>query len=261
MSKKFILFSLAFTILFLTSTSETLAEDSQAELNTGSKVSIEEAETRANEQSREAAEEKARRTSVVSQNQVKSQTLQELKTNRELKVQELLKKKTELIAKKEERTARLQSEKIERKTEIEELKAKQEVFKQNRETLKASFDEMKLQKLENIKQRGLLVSARYTAISQALYKMLQRMNNIIAEKKEAGFDVSTAENSLSAIELKLADIQGQQESIQSMIDGLESLSAEEIPSALTEIKNISITLKSQFEAIRTDMKQLVQSLK
>ncbi len=185
---------------------------------------------------------------------IKARRIEELKLRTD-------KKKADIVAKKVERSERLETEKAARSLKIEELKLKQEQFKQNRETLKATFDEMKLQKLENIKQRGLLVSARFNAISEAMYKMLERVTKIVAEKKTAGFDVSSAEDSLTAIELKLANIQSQQESIQTLIDELESLTPEEIPSSLTEIKNISTSLKSQYEAVRSDMKQLVQTLK
>jgi len=192
---------------------------------------------------------------------IKAQRLEELKAKQAIRMQEVERKKTEIVAKKQERSVRLESEKAERALNIEELKAKQEQFKQNRETLRATFDEMKLQKLGNIKQRGLLVSARYTAISEAMYKMLGRVNTIVSEKKKAGFDVSSAEDSLTAIELKLANIKGQEESIQALIDDLENLSPEEIPSSLTEIKNLSTALKSQYETVRNDIKQLVQTLK
>ena len=185
---------------------------------------------------------------------IKARRIEELKLRTD-------KKKADIVAKKVERSERLETEKAARSLKIEELKLKKEQFKQNRETLKATFDEMKLQKLENIKQRGLLVSARFNAISEAMYKMLERVTKIVAEKKTAGFDVSSAEDSLTAIELKLANIQSQQESIQTLIDELESLTPEEIPSSLTEIKNISTSLKSQYEAVRSDMKQLVQTLK
>lgn len=185
---------------------------------------------------------------------IKARRMEELKLRTD-------KKKADIVAKKVERSERLETERAARSLKIEELKSKQEQFKQNREALKATFDEMKLQKLENIKQRGLLVSARFNAISETMYKMLQRVTKILLEKKTAGFDVSSAEDSLTAIELKLANIQSQQESIQTLIDGLESLAPEEIPSSLTEIKNISTSLKSQYEAVRSDMKQLVQTLK
>ena len=192
--------------------------------------------------------------SLDSKADIKARRMEELRLRTE-------KKKADISSKKVERSERLETEKAARSLKIEELKSKQEQFKQNRETLKATFDEMKLQKLENIKQRGLLISARFNAVSEAMYKMLERVTKIVAEKKTAGFDVSSAEDSLTAIELKLANIQSQQESIQTLIDGLESLTPEEIPSSLTEMKNISTSLKSQYEAVRSDMKQLVQTLK
>lgn len=162
---------------------------------------------------------------------------------------------------KEDRKSRLEAEKLIRLQNIEELKAKQEQFKQERETLKTKFDELKLQKLENIKQRGLLVTARYSAVSQAMYKMLERVTIIVSEKKDAGFDVSSAESSLTSIEQKLKNIKTQQDQIQLLIDAIQGLSIDQIPSALTEIKNISLSIKSQYQTVRTDMKQLVQSLK
>lgn len=170
-------------------------------------------------------------------------------------------KMTEIVSGKENRKKRLAEEKQLRLQNIEDLKAKQEQFKANRETLKTKFDELKLQKLENIKQRGLLVSARYSAISQSLYKMLEKITAIVAEKKDAGFDVSNAESMLTAIEIQLVNIKQQQDEIQSLVDGIQDLPAEDVPSSLTQIKNLSSSIKSQYETVRTDMRQLVQSLK
>lgn len=169
------------------------------------------------------------------------------------------------LAVRQTQSDRLHKLQAQRQAQLQRLETLSQNYAQRtqvrQEAIEGRFDDQQTQRLQVIKKHAVNLEARLRRVNGLLYGALEKISAHINGQSESGFDMSDKLAEIDAIEAKLESTETQISELTLFHENLEALSPEQVASALADQKVKISAVIAVYKEIRTDLFNLIKSIK